>query len=79
VVAELAAEPLINADSLAHGNLSRDIDIAITPFGMRPVFRLCLTEQDLYTFHGDLSGRRVAGLLLHRLVTFLPGCGNLSA
>ena len=68
VTAVLATELPIDPDSLAHSNLSCNIDVTIATFRMCTKFMPCLFEQDLNALPGDPFGCRVAGLLLHFLV-----------
>jgi len=71
-MAVLVTERPIDADTLAHSNLSCYFDITIAPFGIRTKLLPCLFKQDLNTLPGDLFGRRVAGFLLHCLCYFAP-------
>ena len=71
VMAVLATELPIDPDSLAHSNLSCNIDVTIATFRMCTKFMPCLFEQDLNALPGDPFGCRVAGLLLHFLVVLL--------
>jgi hypothetical protein len=71
VVTELAPVLPIDPDPLTHRDPACKIDITVTPFRMFTECTLCLPEQDLNTFPGNLFCHRIAGSFLHDLVTFL--------
>ena len=79
MVTEPAAEFPVNPDPLAHRDPPGEVHIPVTPLRVCTERMLCLSEQDLDAFPGNLFGDGVAGSFFHGLVIFSDSCAKLSA